>query len=182
MAKECPLFCLVLCSILQCCFRISFWAQTNSVCAKILHTLTPTIYVKDENRRTSFAYQSYFGFSDEVHVNITVSLLKFNLQICVNSCEFSSFDMWILNNSFTTKAVPFIHPSMVNMDIHISNLQISMDSGDTLFHHSSKYGNAIHFPIWLQIVHAYLRLRDPSWFSKVWHENFSLILKIRNKI
>ena len=63
------------------------------MCAKILHTLTPTIYVKDENRRTSFAYQSYFGFSDEVHVNITVSLLKFNLQICVNSCEFSSFDM-----------------------------------------------------------------------------------------
>ena len=118
----------------------------------------------------------------------TVLFLTFNLQqTIVNSCEFSSFNMWITNNSFTTKALPFIHPSMVNMDKHILKLQISMDIGDTLFHHSSIYGNAIHFPIWLQIVHAYLRLRDPnlrlpSWQSKVWHENFSLILKIRNKI
>ena len=83
----------------------------------------------------------------------TVLFLTFNLQqTIVNSCEFSSFNMWITNNSFATKALPFIHPSMVNMDKHILKLQISMDSGDTLFHHSSKYGNAIHIPIWLQIV------------------------------
>ena len=78
-----PLFFLVLCSTLyNVALEFSFLAQTNSVCAKILHTLTPTIYVKDENRRTSFAYQSYVG--------IRVSFLKSHvtIQICVNSCEF----------------------------------------------------------------------------------------------